>query len=162
MKTSKLIALIALGSVLALQYAQNKIVQQLNDKLDAIEYSRKTESAEHLAVIKAIKEELSHVNKKLKSSKQNSLVISCHNNQIKEISQKNEKIALKVKNKNRLDVLAGIGPSGILYRPSQNKVEQILGNIVGVGYSRSFDNNNSIGVEVLSNKTFLLKLGKEF
>lgn len=63
---------------------------------------------------------------------------------------------------NRILLGAGLGLDGLVHDKKNNLVKERLGSIVSVDYERSFSNSNIIGISVLSNKTVVIKLGKEF
>lgn len=64
--------------------------------------------------------------------------------------------------KNRVFLGAGYGLDGLVFNKRDAIVKERFGTVVSADYERKFENNNIIGVSVMSNKTVVIKLGKEF
>lgn len=64
--------------------------------------------------------------------------------------------------KNRVALGAGLGTDGILYNRRDNVVKERFGTVISIDYDRKFENSNTIGISIISNKTFIIKIGKEF
>ncbi len=64
--------------------------------------------------------------------------------------------------KNRIALGMGLGTDGIVYRKADRTVRERVGTVISADYARRFTNGNSVGVGVQSNKSVVIKLGKDF
>lgn len=64
----------------------------------------------------------------------------------------------------RITARFGVGPQGLENRNTGSEwvVSEFMTPVAGLGYSYRFDNNFSLGVSGLTNKTFTLDLGQDF
>jgi outer membrane biosynthesis protein TonB len=69
-------------------------------------------------------------------------------------------VVKKVQKKNRINALAGMGPTNISITQSTVNLER--GLILGVQYQRMLDDSLSIGIQVQSNETTLGIVGIDF
>lgn len=68
----------------------------------------------------------------------------------------------KPEKSNRLLFGMGAGPSGLQVDNQRRVIKQKTGAILGIDYERKTNSGNVIGIGFGSNKTVLLKLGKDF
>ncbi len=64
--------------------------------------------------------------------------------------------------KNRIALGMGLGTDGIVYRKADRTVRERVGTVISADYARRFTNGNSVGIGVQSNKSVVIKLGKDF
>jgi hypothetical protein len=78
---------------------------------------------------------------------------------VKQIEKVN---SCEAESKNFLALGVGFGPNGLIYDSKNRTVEQKTGPVMGVSYNRKMYDNFRLGGEILTNKTILLNLGRDF
>jgi len=63
---------------------------------------------------------------------------------------------------NRLMLGMGAGPNGLSVNSQQRTVKQKTGTILGIDYERKTNSGNVLGVGFGSNKSVMIKLGRDF